>query len=303
MIVNEKVKVSVCVVTYNHEKFIKQCLQSLVDQVTDFNFEIIVADDCSTDSTPMLVAEFAELYPDKVRPFFHQKNLGAGKNYLFVHAQAAGEYIAHVDGDDYALPGKLQVQSDVLDRDTNCNIVFHRMKILFGNSGTLVDDLTDLNLVPKQGYTRAAILRHITVGAHSSKMYRARLRVKQYPQFDILDFYENVEQVGTGRACFPDGLPYGVYRAGIGVASAGGGTRRALAKTLLYFAKKYPENRKHINAAALLLFLADFKNRRPTSREFLLVWLKTFHVLSFYELATHWRITKMLRLPLSSGVL
>ena len=58
-------KVSVCVVTYNQEKYIRQCLQSIVDQETDFDFEVIVADDCSTDRTSCIVQEFADKYPIK----------------------------------------------------------------------------------------------------------------------------------------------------------------------------------------------------------------------------------------------
>ena len=292
-----KPKVSVCVVTYNQEKYIRQCLQSLVDQKTDFKFEVIVADDCSTDGTKTIVQEFSEKYHEIVKPTFHEKNIGAYKNFLFVHLKPTSEYIAHMDGDDYSLPGKLQVQKDFLDRHQECNVVFHRVKVLYEKSSVLLDDLTNIKIIPKGGYTRSSILRHVSVGANSSKMYRAAVRVKEYPEFNIVDYFENVEQVGMGRACYVSDQPYGVYRASIGIASAGGGTRLALCNSFLYFAKKYPEDRKNVNAAALLLLLADIKNKRPTWRAFLLVWIKTFHPLAVVELLRNWKITKMLRLP------
>ena len=78
MVVTEKKpKVSVCVVTYNQEKYIRQCLQSIVDQETDFDFEVIVSDDCSMDGTCAIVQEFVEKYPGMVKPIFHDRNMGA----------------------------------------------------------------------------------------------------------------------------------------------------------------------------------------------------------------------------------
>lgn len=296
-VTEQKPKVSVCVVTYNQEKYIRQCLQSIVDQKTNFDFEVIVSDDCSTDGTSRIVQEFFVNYPDFIKPIYHKNNIGAYKNFLFVHSQATGEYISHMDGDDFTLPGKLQAQANFLDQNQDCNVLFHRVKILYEKTGILKDDLTDINLIPEGGYSRPDILRHISVGANSSKMYRASVRVKEHPDFNIVDYFETVEQVGEGKACFVSEIPYGVYRAGIGIASLGSGTRMALCNSFLYFAKKYPGDRKHVNAAALLLFLADLKNRRPTLRYFFIVWLKTFHPMSTVELWRNWRITKMLRLP------
>ena len=120
----QEIKVSVCVVTYNQERYIAECLQSLVDQETNFNFEVIVSDDCSTDRTPEIIKDFQRRYPNIIKPILHKKNMGAYKNFIFVHKQAKGKYVAHMDGDDYALPGKLQIQADYLDHNAECNIVW-----------------------------------------------------------------------------------------------------------------------------------------------------------------------------------
>ncbi|MDA1381025.1 glycosyltransferase [Plesiomonas shigelloides] len=131
---SSEIKVSVCVVTYNQEKYIAECLQSLVDQVTNFPFEIIVGEDCSTDKTREIVLEFQNKYPDIIKPLLHEQNVGASKNYLMTHAKACGKYIAHMDADDYALPGKLQAQADFLDKNPKCNMVFHRMDVIDGDN-------------------------------------------------------------------------------------------------------------------------------------------------------------------------
>src|SRR5450759_3411095 len=79
MVLPEKIpKVSVCVVTYNQEKFIRQCLQSIVDQETDCDFEVIVGDDCSTDGTRDIVREFAERYPTMIKVILQDTNTLTG---------------------------------------------------------------------------------------------------------------------------------------------------------------------------------------------------------------------------------
>lgn len=116
-------KVSVCVVTYNQEKYIRQCLQSIVDQETDFYFEVIVGDDCSIDGTRAIVQEFSEKY-SCIIPILRKENIGAFKNYIAIHNMARGEYIAHIDGDDYWYPEKISYQARFLDEHPNVSAIF-----------------------------------------------------------------------------------------------------------------------------------------------------------------------------------
>lgn len=139
----KKVKVSVCVITYNQEKYIRQCLQSIVDQETTFDFEVIVGDDCSTDGTRAIVEEFTEHYPKIVKPIFQEKNIGAGcYNYLTVHQAATGEYVAHLDGDDFCYADKLQKQVDFLDENFDCSMVVHKLATIdkYSRSRSAVKD-------------------------------------------------------------------------------------------------------------------------------------------------------------------
>lgn len=117
-------KVSVCVLAYNHEKYIRQCLQSIVDQEVDFDFEVIVGDDCSTDGTRMILQEFVERYPTLIKVVQNKRNSGYFKNYMNTHSMATGMYVAHCDGDDYWYPGKLKWQAGFLDNNPDVAATF-----------------------------------------------------------------------------------------------------------------------------------------------------------------------------------
>ena len=85
---NTDIQVSVCVVTYNQENYIAECLESLVSQQTEFKFEIIVGEDCSTDRTREIVQKYIEKYPDLIVPLFYKKNVGAVENIKQVYKLA-----------------------------------------------------------------------------------------------------------------------------------------------------------------------------------------------------------------------
>jgi glycosyltransferase involved in cell wall biosynthesis len=290
-----KIKVSVCVITYNHGKYIEDCLKSLVTQETNFDFEILVSDDCSTDGTAAIVQKYADLYPDKITAFLHKTNMGGCENYLFVHRKAVGEYIAVMDGDDYALPGKLQVQSDFLDQHPECNILWHRVMAELGHNGPMVEDQINVANFPATGIDRHLIMTLVTVGANSSKMYRTVKRDVPLAEFEFVDYFLNIEQVGDGKAYFVNDKIYGVYRVGVGTSSRSNHTKVLLCKTFEYFARKYPDGRKYLNAACLLLLIVDLKNFRKSSLMYIKTFIKTFHISSFYILVKYWNIRKMLR--------
>lgn len=130
----EPIKVSVSIATYNQAAFIGQAIQTVLNQQTDFAYEIIVGDDCSTDGTQQVILTYQARYPDIVRPLLHEKNLGgAGKyNALSTFAIARGQYIATMDGDDYwTSPHKLQKQVDFLESHADCSACFHNAQIIW----------------------------------------------------------------------------------------------------------------------------------------------------------------------------
>ncbi len=275
---NPRPKVSVCVVTYNQEKYIAQCLQSLVDQETDFPFEVIVSDDCSTDGTSDIVRDFSKNYPNIIKPIFHEKNLGAYKNFVFVHEQAVGEYIAHVDGDDYVLPGKLLAQSRYLDANPQCQIVWHQMMILDESSNSYYPQYFDeINLVPLR-LCAEDVVANITAGLHSSKMYRAWVRGAPIIDIEPIDFSENVAHLGAcldGYAAFLGGGCYGVYRKGIGISRGRWRMRVRIYRWLAYFGEASVVDRRAVFAKIFWMVLSDI---RQFSRSF---WFGAWCLIMF----------------------
>lgn len=288
------IKVTVCVVTYNQILFIRQCLQSLVDQKTNFAFNILVFDDCSSDGTQGIIMEFSEKYPEIVQPIFHKENKGALKNFLFAHSQGDGEYIAHMDGDDYALPGKLQIQADYLDSNKICNIVWTPVLLQMRDKSFREQNSVVKTEIHTRSFDRSALIRFGAVGVNSTKMYRKTMRGFDIPNFEVMDYFMNVEHVGEGVACFVGCEPLGVYRVGIGIASSNYKTREILANSYIYFAEKYPESRLDVNIAALIMLLSDLKNRRSTWYSSMKSFFLTFHPLSMIELIMHLKLIKSL---------
>lgn len=121
----EQVKVSILCLVFNQEKFIRKTLDSLLEQKTDFEYEIIVNDDASTDSSAKIIQEYENKYPGKVIGIYHEKNqYSQGVFPLNVALPyARGEYIAICEGDDYWLSNlKLQMQYDYMISNSQCSM-------------------------------------------------------------------------------------------------------------------------------------------------------------------------------------
>ncbi len=121
--------VSVSIITYNHEKFIAQALDSVLMQEVDFEYEIIVGDDCSSDKTPEILKEYQQKHPDKIHLILHQKrydNIPGRINNTTNLYNCSGKYVAMLDGDDYWFhKNKLQTQVDFLEKNPDFHITFH----------------------------------------------------------------------------------------------------------------------------------------------------------------------------------
>lgn len=115
----EPVLVSVIVLTYNQERYIAQALDSILMQKTEFNYEILVGDDASTDRTHEILQKYQSQYPDIVKVFRREKNLGATRNAYELFLTARGKYLASCEGDDYwTSPEKLSIQVSFLENHT-----------------------------------------------------------------------------------------------------------------------------------------------------------------------------------------
>lgn len=128
---NQEIKVSVLCLAFNHEKYIRQALESFVSQRCDFPYEVLVHDDASTDKTADIIAEFARKYPDIIRPIFQKENQHSKKVPIWkthVVPLIRGKYVAMCEGDDYWTdPLKLQKQYDIMEQNTDCTMCVHKV--------------------------------------------------------------------------------------------------------------------------------------------------------------------------------
>jgi glycosyltransferase involved in cell wall biosynthesis len=178
-------KVSVCITTYNHGKYIAQALDGVMMQETDFDFEIIVGEDDSSDDTREVVKKYREQYPDRIRLFLNDRN-----NIIYINGKptgrwnfmnnirnAKGDYVAILDGDDYwTSPDKLQKQVDFLDGHPECAMCFHDAKIIFEDASQ------PSRIATPRGKKKIYTLKHLLKGnfmSTCSVMFRRGL----FPEF------------------------------------------------------------------------------------------------------------------------
>ena len=122
--------VSICTITYNHEKYIAEALDSFLMQKTNFPFEVIVDDDFSTDNAAEVIKKYMKKFPNIVKVNLREENVGPIINFIGNMKRAKGVYLALCEGDDYWTdPLKLQKQVDFLESHKEYNMVFHNAEL------------------------------------------------------------------------------------------------------------------------------------------------------------------------------
>lgn len=206
-------KLSVFVVTYNQERYIQQCLDSILMQKVDFEYEIIIGEDCSTDSTPQICDKYAEKFPF-IKVYHHPQNFGIVKNWEFVLNHCRGDYVAMIEGDDYWLdPLKLQKQVGWLDDNPQYVITSSNVKVLY-------EGHISINEVwfPRRQAGDVSIIEYISPGiCHtSSVVMRNFTKNICYPKWMYMtDTYTFMYLSGFGKAYhFSDEMS--IYRRHVG---------------------------------------------------------------------------------------
>lgn len=125
-------KISVVMITYGHEKFIRESIEGVLMQEGNFELELIIANDCSPDATDEIISEILKTHPKAgiISYFKHPNNIGMMANFIFALEQASGDYIALCEGDDYwTVKHKLQKQVDFLASNPEYVLCFHNAEI------------------------------------------------------------------------------------------------------------------------------------------------------------------------------
>lgn len=212
------IKVSACIISYNQQDYIKDCLEGAINQVLDYDYEIVIGDDCSTDNTFRICKEYANKYPDKIRLLSRDKNLGMAKNWIATIQECQGKYIALCEGDDYWTDlNKLQKQVNFLESNPDYVLSFHKVSVLKTNGEFVEDFLTN---VP-EGYQNILTLAQYGNYIHTPSVVFRNI-IKEFPsefeQSPIVDYFLYMMLAEYGKINYSEDK-MSVYRFGIGVYS------------------------------------------------------------------------------------
>lgn len=158
---NVKPLATVCITTYQHAGYIEKCLQSILDQETNFSFEIVIGEDESSDGTREICKEYAEKYPNKIRLFLRSRknvrfingNPTGRYNFIETLKEARGQYIAYCDGDDYWIdPKKLQTQISYMETNSEISMSLHNAYTVDENGSkiSIFPDVQEQKIIPAE---------------------------------------------------------------------------------------------------------------------------------------------------------
>ena len=179
--------VAIWMITYNHERFISQAIESVLNQKTDFRYRLFIGEDCSTDNTRHICMEYEKHYPNKITLILNQRNdlRQNGLNTYFACFNSGCKYIAQLEGDDFWIdPYKLKKQVDVLERYSEFAMCFTNSYIVDGNNHIIKNSRLENDR--KRNLTQADIISGL-VPPTNTIMIRNTIR-KHFIQFpDIVN--------------------------------------------------------------------------------------------------------------------
>jgi len=180
--------VSICTITYNHEDYIAEAIESFLEQKTNFPFEILIHDDASTDNTQKIIKEYEKNYPTIIKPIYqtvNQKSIfKSGMNPRFNYPRVKGKYIATCEGDDYWIdPFKLQKQVDFLDNNADYGLICSNYKLLED------DHFKDSYLTTNCNFKNSI---DINIETYLLKRYLVRTLTVMFKSKDMLSYFKDI---------------------------------------------------------------------------------------------------------------
>ena len=205
---SKPIKLSVQCPVYNHEPFLRQCLDGIVMQKTNFAYEVIVHDDVSTDNSVSIIREYAEKYPDIIKPIYETTNVYAqGKLDEVLNNASSGEYIAICEGDDYWTdPNKLQKQVDFLEAHPEYGACCHRFVEYFEDTksfsksdhwaSVITEGMHGFELTKENYFKIGRLPQILTLVYRKDLLEKQSLfrQIRQRSQYDQTMFYSLVQE-------------------------------------------------------------------------------------------------------------
>ncbi len=186
-------KVSICCLTYNHEKYLKRALDGILMQKTNFAYEVIIGEDYSTDDSRKVIDEYVKSHPGVFTVLYRDKNVGTVQNINEVTELAKGEYFCLLETDDYWIdPNKLQEQVDWLDNNPDCLAVTHLCKMVDQDDNELKIEYPQI----KGGYYKWKDYRKDIMPGQTASLLCRNYYAKDL--FDISLIDENAKDYGPG---------------------------------------------------------------------------------------------------------
>jgi glycosyltransferase involved in cell wall biosynthesis len=201
--INEQPILSVCLICYNHENYIKKALEGILNQRMNFKWELLIADDCSTDLSRKIILDFIENNSINACLFFPVTNTRV-KIWKEMMDSAKGKYKAHIDGDDYWIdPLKCQKQVDFLENNSDVSFCFtNGFSFVEGNVNELKRLInTDIPIVKTHFLD---FLKNGYLVPHSSKIWRSSADIKEWPEWVLgdpfkPDYFLNLIHLNSGE--------------------------------------------------------------------------------------------------------
>ena len=161
-------------IVYNQKPYVAQAIESALVQLGQFDVELIIGDDCSTDGTREIVSDFAARFPGSIRKIFPEKNRGGALNFKSVYDAADGDYVAMLEGDDFWTdPLKLAKQIAFLERRRDCSMCFHDV-VMFYTDGSSKPHPFNMGRQKKEAYALHDLLEGNFIQT-CSVVYRGRI--------------------------------------------------------------------------------------------------------------------------------
>lgn len=199
-------EISVIMLTYNHGPYLKEAIEGVLSQKTNFRTELIICNDASPDDSDEIIKPFVEKYPDKIKYYHHEKNIGFVENQRFAFEKARGKYIAYCEGDDYWTDeNKLQFQYDFLEKNPEFMMTTARNFLLHQDNGKTTNDGKDNIFRDKEfvDYTQETFFKERPMQTFTYLIRRKYLDLKWvdiYPDYRDLYYFYHLLEFGKGRA-------------------------------------------------------------------------------------------------------